>query len=349
MGRKILTRMGDGFRVEMTEDQVRSELEEGTQDAADRGKIAVLTQDELGYLLDILARPDKSVGVEAGREVVLSYDSGTTKFKRANVSVSKIQSLMIYEKMLGADTLELAHIDYSFKSVKPIVGFEKPILEQALLVTTAPLFYGAMPNLGAYSQPSGPCPNSSELLSYGKIAEARASFEEAIEYAVKDMVYVGSEMYEAGADGINFDTTAAAGDAEFLAALKAVEILRSKYPDLCIQMGMAGEFVLGLHAEVEYDGVRLAGLYAHDQMKLAEKAGVSIFGPTINIVTNRSLPWNVSRTVTFTKACSEQASIPIHACMGMGVGGVPLAEAPPVDAVTKASKAMVEIARLDGL
>ena len=64
-----------------------------------------------------------------------------------------------------------------------------------------------------------PCPNPGDLLPKGKIAEARASYEEQIEHAVKDMVYVASRMYEAGADGINFDTTAAAGDAEFCATL----------------------------------------------------------------------------------------------------------------------------------
>jgi dimethylamine--corrinoid protein Co-methyltransferase len=33
----------------------------------------------------------------------------------------------------------------------------------------------------------------------------------------------------------------------------------------------------------------------------------------------------------------------------MGVGGVPMVISPPVDAVTRASKAHVEICRLDGL
>ena len=178
---------------------------------------------------------------------------------------------------LGADTLELAHIDYSYKPVKPIIPFEKPIMEQAVLITIPALLYGAMPNLGLYSQPDGPCPNPADLLPKGKIAEARASYEEAAEYAIADMVYVGSEMYEAGADGINFDTTAAAGDAEFYATLKAVEILRKKYPAMGIQMGMAAEFVLGMHGEIEYKGVRLAGLYPHQQVKLAEEAGVNIF------------------------------------------------------------------------
>ena len=130
---------------------------------------------------------------------------------------------------------------------------------------------------------------------------------------------------------------------------KAIEILRKKYPQMCIMMGMAGEFILGMHGEVYYEGVRLAGLYPHKQLELAEKAGVTIFGPTTNIVTNKSLPWNIARAVNFAKACTEQAHIPCHACMGMGVGGVPLTLSPPIDALSRASKAMVEIGRLDGL
>jgi dimethylamine--corrinoid protein Co-methyltransferase len=346
---KYATRMGDGFRVEMTEDEIRRDIELGTEDAARRGKINALSDDHMKHLLDIFKSPDRSVGVERGNEVVLSYDSATTKFKRCNVSVSKIQSLQIYERMLGSDMLELAHIDYSFKPVKPIVVFEQPILEQALLMTIPPLFYGAMPNLGLYSQPDGPCVNPGDLLPKGQIAEARSSYEEQIEHSVKDMVYIGSRMYEAGADGINFDTTGAAGDAEFYATLKAIETLKKKYPEMCVQMGMASEFVLGMHGELSFDGVRLAGLYPHKQLELAQKVGVSIFGPAINIVTNKSLPWNLSRSVTFVKACTDMTQIPIHACVGMGVCGVPLTLSVPVDALTRASKALVDITRLDGL
>jgi dimethylamine--corrinoid protein Co-methyltransferase len=192
--------------------------------------------------------------------------------------------------------------------------------------------------------------NPADLLPLGKIDEAQQAYEQMAEYAIKDMVYVGSELYEkAGADGINFDTTAASGDAEFYAALKAVEILHDKYPAMGIEMGMSGEFILGMHAEIEYDGVRLAGLYPHDQVKLAKKAGVTIFGPAINIATNESLPWNLARSIVFTKACSEASEIPVHANLGMGVGGVPLTLTPPLDALSRASKAHVELCRLDGL
>jgi dimethylamine--corrinoid protein Co-methyltransferase len=49
------------------------------------------------------------------------------------------------------------------------------------------------------------------------------------------------------------------------------------------------------------------------------------------------------------KECSKVANIPIHVNMGMGVGAVPVTDHPPVDVVSRASKAMVEICRLDGL
>jgi dimethylamine--corrinoid protein Co-methyltransferase len=240
-------------------------------------------------------------------------------------------------------------VDYSFKSVKPIVGTEQTMLEQILMNTHPPLFYGAMPNLGLYSQPDGPFPNPSELLPMGKIKEAQESYELAVENAVKDIDFVSSAMYESGADGINLDTVGAAGDADFLAGLKATEILKQKYPDICIELGMAGEFILGLHSELEFHGERLAGMYAHDQVRVAEKAGVTIFGPVANIKVSRSIPWNLARAITFTKACCEVAHIPIHANMGMGVGGVPMTNHPPVDITSRASKAMVEICRLDGL
>ena len=346
---KIYTRMGDGSVTELSESELRRDLEEGSRHAAERAKILPLSEDDLRRLLELYKCPDKSVGVERGKEVILSYDSGTTKFNRVNVSVSKLQSLQIYERMLGADTMEMGHMDYSYKPAKNIMWIEQPVFEQALLVTIPPLFYGAMPNLGLYTQPDGPCSNPMELLPQGKIAEARAAQEEMVEHAVKDMVYVGSLMYESGADGINFDTTAAAGDADFLATLRAVEILKKKYPQMCIEMGMSGEFILGMHGELTYDGVNLAGLYSHKQVELAEKAGVTIFGPAINTNTGKSCPWNVARAVTFTKACVENAHIPIHANVGMGVGGIPVTETPPVDSVSRASKAMVEISRLDGL
>jgi len=96
-----------------------------------------------------------------------------------------------------------------------------------------------------------------------------------------DMLYVARHMAAVGADGINFDTTASTGDAEFLATLETVKELAAT-TDLAIEVGMAAE-------------------------------------------------------------------IPIHANVGIGVGGVPLFEVTPPDVLTRCSAAMVEIGRVDGL
>lgn len=347
--KKYQTRLGNGFSIEMSEQEIMADLVAGSEDAADRGKIAPLGDDELKYLLDIFCSPYKFVSVEPGNEVVLSYDAGTLKIQRLGVLADRIRTLQMYEKLLGADTLELAHVDYSYKAVKPIVSYEQTAMEQALMNTHAPLFYGAMPNLGLYSQPDGPYPNPFDLMPFGKVKEAQESYEATVAAAVKDIIFVAEAMIESEVDGINLDTVGAAGDADFLASLQAAEILREKYPDICIEMGMAGEFILGLHGELTYDGEQLAGMYAHDQVRLAQKAGVTLFGPVVNIKPSQSIPWNVARAVVFTRACCDVAEIAIHANMGMGVGGVPMVDHPPIDTTSRASKAMVEMCRLDGL
>jgi dimethylamine--corrinoid protein Co-methyltransferase len=192
--------------------------------------------------------------------------------------------------------------------------------------------------------------NWAELLPNGKIDEARQAQEDAIDYAVHDMLYVAGEMYEAGADGMNLDTCGAAGDADFLASLIACEKIKEKYPDMGVEIGMAGEFVLGMHGKLEYDGVRLAGLYPHKQVGLAEKAGATIFGAVVNTNTSKSFAWNIARVCTYMKETVKAAgNIAVHANVGMGVCGIPMCEVAPGDVVSRADKALIEICRLDGL
>ena len=169
---KIRTRMGDGSRIELTEAELMQELEAGSEDAASRARIDPLTKEEIKHLFDIFSCSHRFVSVDEGNEVVLTYDGAPIKMIRTGVSVNRIQSMQIYEKLLGADTLEMAHVDYSYKPIKPIISWEQNEVEQALMVTTAPMFYGAMPNLGLYSQPDGPFPNPGELMPEGKIDEA---------------------------------------------------------------------------------------------------------------------------------------------------------------------------------
>lgn len=352
--KEYYVRLGDGGLVQMEAAEIKRDIEEGTQDAARKGKISPMSESEIDQLVDIFTTPYKVLSVERGNEVILSTDGGTgavgyMEEPSAGIPIGRPLMAKIWESVFCADTAELGHGDYSYKAVKPMVHVEQREMEEIQFSTVFPFWYGSMPNLGLYSQPDGPVPNFCELLPQGKIKEAREAQEEAIEHAVKDIVYVASALHESGADGIDLDTCGAAGDADFYAALRATEILKNKYPDMCIMVGMAGELVIGMHGEIEYDGIRLAGLPPHKQAKLVQKAGGTIFGPAINTNASKSQPWNLAKAVTYTKSCTDQLDIPVHTNVGMGVGGVPMYEIPAPDAVSRVSKALAEIGKLDGL
>ncbi len=304
----------------------------------------MLEATELEHLLDIFASAARFSAVDIGDEVVLSFDGTGTQQQG-----SRVNALLQYEQCLAADTCELYHIDYSYKAVKTIVGFEQQAMKEAQERLTIPVHYGAEPDLGRYSAPDGPCGNWSELLPQMRIDDARAAQEEAVELAVEDMVYVATALWEAGADGINFDTAGAGGDADFLATLLAVERLRAADADMGIMVGMSGELVLGTHGQLEYRGTRLAGLRPAGQLEVVRQAGATVFGPAVNVNTSRSVAWNVARALTFMKPCMAVARIPVHANVGMGVGGVPMNAFAPVDAISRCSRACVDILRLDGL
>lgn len=348
--KKYFTRMGDGSIVYMSADEIRADIEAGVADAVKRGKIDPITEEDKQHLFDIITMPGTIVGVEPGMQVVTSSDSGSDKLStKCGIPVSRDINAMIHERALGCDSVDIGYSDYNYKTVKGVAKREATVLKQALNHTTMPLFYGAMPNLGFYTQPDGPVPNWAVLLPEGKIKEAMAAQEEAVSHSVGDMVYVAEQMNDVGADGFMLDTSGAAGDADFLAALTATEKITEKFPDMPVEMGMAGEFVLGMHGKLKYQDDRLAGLYPHKQVKVAEKAGVSIFGAVVNTNCNASFAWNMARVCTFIKACVAAADIPVHANAGMGVCGIPMCENLPADAVSRADKALVEICKIDGL
>jgi dimethylamine--corrinoid protein Co-methyltransferase len=233
--------------------------------------------------------------------------------------------------------------------VKPIINFEMNEYYITSQATTVPFFYGAQPNMGRYYQPDGPCPNPGELMPAGKIDEARAAQEMAAEYLEKDLVFVAKKMASVGCEGLNFDTSGSAGDADFMAALKAVRKVKQELENMPIIVGSANEFILGMHGSAKFDDYRLAGMYPHQQVKVVEAAGADIYGVAIGTNTNESVAWNLARTLTFVRETVKTAQIPVHVNVGMGVGGVPMMEAPPVDCVTRVSKALAQIGKIDGL
>jgi dimethylamine--corrinoid protein Co-methyltransferase len=352
---KILTRMGDGERVTMHADEVKEELLLGTQDAAQKGEIPELTRDDLDQMFEILAESGRIVSVPPGDEVVVTDDGCANVFCNSSTDggsalpISRQNSILAYERGMAADTVSLAHEDYSFKPVKPIIDYEAQTYYTTSLSTTVPFFYGAQPNLGLYFRKDGPHPNPADLLPMGKIDEARTAQEEAAEQLQEDMVYVGHRLAEIGCEGINFDTVGSAGDPDFYATLLTVAELKKRHPLMAIELGMSNEFVLGMHGEIYYEGQRLAGMYPHEQAAVSAAAGADIFGPAINVNTSKSVAWNLARAVTFVKYTSEVSEIPVHPNVGMGVCGVPMCVESTIDCVTRASKALAMIGKADGL
>jgi dimethylamine---corrinoid protein Co-methyltransferase len=342
MGPRLMTRMGDGAAIEMTRDELRAEIEDGVAAAVKRAKVPPLDDGETAHLLEIFASQARMTGVPPGEEVVHSCDGNNS------MRSSRIGCLTEAEQM-GADLCELQQQDYSYKAVKTVLASEQRLMQEAQYQVTIPIQYGAQADLGRYSTPDGPCPNWSQLLPEGRIDEARAAQEDAALEAESDMYRAGEAMWEAGADAINFDTTGAGGDADFLAVLNAVRRLRTAFPDLGIEVGMASEFVLGMHGKLEWEGVRLAGLWPAGQMKLVQAAGATIYGPAVNVNSTRSVAWNLARALTMIKPCMDGATIPVHPNVGMGVCAVPMHPYPPVDAVSRVSRAFIEILRVDGL
>ncbi len=352
---KIPIRMGDGELVSISPEEVKADILAGTREAAENAGIPELTADEQEILFDILAEPSRAVSVMPGEEVIVTDDGCSMSFYSGQdsggvgVSMSRLQSILTYERACAADTTSMGHSDYSFKPVKPIINNEMNEYYTISQTTTAPFLYGAQPNMGLYFQPDGPHQNPADLLPLGKIKEAQEVQEAAASQLREDLVFVGSRLNSIGCEGLNFDTAGSAGDADLRAALEAIGDLREKAPDMPIILGGSGEFVLGMHGEITFKGEQLAGMYPHHQARVAAVAGASIFGVAVGTNTNESVAWNTARTVTFVKEAVAAVDIPVHVNVGMGVGGVPMMEAPPIDSVTRASKSLVQIGKADGL
>jgi dimethylamine--corrinoid protein Co-methyltransferase len=347
--------MGDGELIAMAAEAIKDDILAGTREAAQNAEIAELTADERESLFDIMAEPSRAVSVRPGEEVIVTDDGCSMSFYSGQasggvgVSLSRMQAILTYERACAADTTSMGHSDYSFKPVKPIINSEMNEYYSASMMTTAPFLYGAQPNMGLYFQPDGPHQNPADLLPLGKIKQAQEVQEAAAAQLREDLIYVGNRLNSVGCEGLNLDTAGSAGDADLLAALEAIESLRKTAPDMPIILGGSGEFVLGMHGEISYKDQQLAGMYPHEQARIAEAAGASIYGAAVGTSTNESLAWNVARAVTFVKAAVAAVDIPVHVNVGMGVGGVPMMEAPPIDSVTRASRSLVQIGKADGL
>jgi dimethylamine---corrinoid protein Co-methyltransferase len=351
---KVLTRMGDNSNVEFTMDELRQEFIAGSEFAAQKAKIPPLTENEIDFLVDMFAAPTRIWGVQRGNEVVMTKDGCVNALNSSQMSsgvvapVNREVGVRLFESMLGFDSMEVSHNDYSVKPQRFLKKLEMLHVEILMETTIFPLLYGFMPNLGLYFKTDGPFDNPYDLMQQGKFKESQATQEQAGVKCLEDCIEMSDAMLEMGADGIDYDTVASTGDGEFYAVLKSTEHV-AKQTGLPVEIGMSTEMVTGVHGSIEYNGKKLAGMWPHQQLQVCEEAGVSIFGPVSTTNSKKSTPWNLAKALVFVKACTAIAKVPIHPNVGMGVGGVPMFETPAVDAVTRCSAAMIEIGKADGL
>ena len=113
---------------------------------------------------------------------------------------------------------------------------------------------------------------------------------------------------------------------------------------------MAGEFVIGVHGELEWDGRRLAGLWPKGQLEVCQDAGVTLFGPAVNIRTGKSLRLEHGLLAHGDQAvhgrspaspCTPTSARASAACRSTATR--------PRTPSSRAAKAHVEILRCDGL
>ena len=252
--------------------------------------------------------------------------------------------------MIGVDILELCAATTRSRPCKHQPGPRGPVHADAQALLTNPLQYGVMPNLGLYSKPDGPMRNWSELLPLGKIDEARDAQGEAAGCGRGHGLQVADAVMEAGADGIDMDTTGAAGDADFLAALAPA----ARYPREIPWHGHRDRHgrassCSACTASSSWTARGSPACGRESSWHGRAKAGASIYGPAVNINTGKSTAWNIARAITFIKPATEVATIPVHVNVGMGVGGVPTCVFLPADAICRASQGLRRMLKSTGM
>ena len=117
----IITRMGDGSTVELTPDQLREDILEGSEAAARKAKIPALTDADRDYLFEMFTCPSRIWGVSRGNEAIMSKDGGTNTLISSRLScgvaapIGREAAVRLFESAFGFDTMEVGHTDYSVK------------------------------------------------------------------------------------------------------------------------------------------------------------------------------------------------------------------------------------------
>jgi dimethylamine--corrinoid protein Co-methyltransferase len=128
--------MGDvGSTVRLTRDEIRREIDEGSEAAAAKAKIPLLADNEIDYIVDIFCCPSRVWGVERGHEAGMTEDGGTNTLTSSRLSngiaapIGRETAVGLFERAFACDSMEVGHLDYSVKPSKFIVRVEQEHME----------------------------------------------------------------------------------------------------------------------------------------------------------------------------------------------------------------------------
>ena len=224
--------------------------------------------------------------------------------------VNREVGVRLFESMLGFDSMEVSHNDYSVKPQRFLKALEQLHMELLQETTIFPLLYGFMPNLGLYYRPDG-------------------SFAEPVRPAAPGQDRRGAPHPGRGPSGLpgrlHPHERLHARDGRRRHRLRhrglhrrrRVPGRRSRRPSTSpaspacrSRSACRPRWSWASTASSNTRARALPACGPISSSKLCEKAGAAIFGPVVNTNTKKSTPWNLARAVTFVKACTADRQDP---------------------------------------
>ncbi|MBE6524397.1 MAG: hypothetical protein E7Z65_05970 [Thermoplasmata archaeon] len=104
----------------------------------------------------------------------------------------------------------------------------------------------------------------------------------------------------------------------YLTRENGVKLLREQCPEAYIQVGFAGESIMGIHGSIEFDGQVVAGVYPHQYVHLAEKAGANVCSPprtTSLLCTTKVRPYRARHGSHYQMISPSTSTIPRHSAI----------------------------------
>ena len=131
--KKIFSRLGDGWAIELTEAELMKDIVDGSTEAARDAGVDPLSDDNINHIFDICKNVHKICGVERGCEVITTFDGPTIEIKHAGIIANRQQALQIFERCLG-------RIPWSFPTWTTATNLQKPLFTTMYLFLNSPSY-----------------------------------------------------------------------------------------------------------------------------------------------------------------------------------------------------------------